>query len=918
MTLQYPFWLLMALPLGMLWYAFRLSTKTLNILRGTLLLLLILALCEPSIKLRGRHVSTVVVVDRSESMPSNSDETGLEIISIIQAAMRGEDRLGVVTFGEQALVEQPPQVGDFPGFVNEPGKERSDLNHGINLALSLIPKNRTGRILLISDGRWTGKSPGKAAINAASRGCTIDYRCLSRPQVNDIAIEEILAPSSAAPRESYIITAWIRVPSRQPIQYRLVSNGKIIAAGSKPMKAGMNRLMFRDTAGNTRAKEYLLSVSGDGDDPLPQNNIARKLVGVNGEKPILCITPSPNSALPPLLKKSGLNITSIPARQCDLSLTELSNYSAVLLENVSANNIGIRGMRNIAVWVEQSGAGFMMTGGKNSFGPGGYFKSPIERIMPVSMELRKEHRKLKLAIAVALDRSGSMAMSAGGGQTKMDLANLGTVQVLDLLSNMDEMGVIAVDSSAHTIVNLASLDKNRGYRSRILKIDSMGGGIFVYEALVASVKMLNSATAGTRHIILFADAADAEQPGKYKSLLAKCHTANITVSVVGLGKPTDSDAAFLEDVAKRGGGRCFFTSDPLEIPRLFAQDTFCVARSTFIEENTTMKITGGWPALFAATPATVPAIGGYNLCYLREGATPAAISEDEYNAPIIASWNAGSGRVLCYTGEADGKFTGHLAQWPDAGKLFSSMARWTVGARGKLPLGMMLTHDVKDGIYRIELHLNPERKEEPIAQPPIVNILRGHPGSEPQSTTYSMLWESADLLACEIPFIGSETILPTVEIADHGSIPLSPACLPYSPEFNTPDGHKGVNTLKHIADATGGKERTDLAQIWESSDRRARYIPIAHWLLITALIILLLEILQRRTGILHTIHKTKTRETAPDNIVKEKTTPHPKRKKKTPRKKSAPASTVAPPPENESTLAAMRRARHRARHRTQR
>src|SRR3954464_6536284 len=132
-------------------------------------------------------------------------------------------------------------------------------------------------------------------------------------------------------------------------------------------------------------------------------------------------------------------------------------------------------METLASWVEGTASGLMMTGGQKSYGPGGYFKSPLDRIMPVSMEMRREHRKMSLAIVVAMDRSGSMAMPAGGGRTKMDLADLGAVQVLDLLSPMDEIGVIAVDSSPHVIVSLNTVEQNLGQRGRILSIDSMGG-----------------------------------------------------------------------------------------------------------------------------------------------------------------------------------------------------------------------------------------------------------------------------------------------------------------------------------------------------------------------------------------------------------------------------------------------------------
>ena len=47
--------------------------------------------------------------------------------------------------------------------------------------------------------------------------------------------------------------------------------------------------------------------------------------------------------------------------------------------------------------------------------------------------------------------------------------------------------------------------------------------------------MIATATAGTRHIILFSDANDSEEPGDYVNLVDKMVKAGITVSVIGLG-----------------------------------------------------------------------------------------------------------------------------------------------------------------------------------------------------------------------------------------------------------------------------------------------------------------------------------------------------------------------------------------------
>ena len=231
-------------------------------------------------------------------------------------------------------------------------------------------------------------------------------------------------------------------------------------------------------------------------------------------------------------------------------------------------------MTNLAAWVSQSGGGLMLTGGKDSYGPGGYYKSPLAPIMPVSMELRREHRKLSLAIVVALDRSGSMACPVPGGRAKIDLADLATAEVVNMLGPTDQFGCLAVDSIPHEIVPLSDVVDKGAMRSKILRIDSAGGGIFIYEALAAAAQMILPAKSGTKHIILFSDAADAEEPGDYKPLVAKCVKAGITISVVGLGTEKDCDAELLKDIARRGGGQCMFTNVAQELPRLFAQDTF--------------------------------------------------------------------------------------------------------------------------------------------------------------------------------------------------------------------------------------------------------------------------------------------------------------------------------------------------------
>src|SRR5262249_16475858 len=283
------------------------------------------------------------------------------------------------------------------------------------------------------------------SAKAAARNIAIDYRSMQRSTANDLAITEIDAPVRVSPGEAFMITAWVKSPSQQEISYELRRGPQTLAAGRTNVGTGTSRLTFRDAAGDTGGQGYTLRIrsnapNGD-DDPVPENNTAKVLIGVEGPRPLLLVSASQNSGLARLITAGGMKVKTETPTNIDWSLEQLAQYSGVLIENVPADQISKRGMESIAAWLTETGPGLMMTGGKHAYGPGGYFKSPLEPLMPVSMELRQEHRKLALAIVVAMDRSGSMAVTAGGGRTKMDLANLAAVEVLDLLSPIDEFGV---------------------------------------------------------------------------------------------------------------------------------------------------------------------------------------------------------------------------------------------------------------------------------------------------------------------------------------------------------------------------------------------------------------------------------------------------------------------------------------------
>lgn len=875
MTLTAPFWLLLILPLGMVLWLWRPASWILLILRIVSFVCALLALAGLSLRLPSRAGTVVVVCDRSASMPPGSDDWLRQAINLVRDQMTGDDEIRVIGFGQDVAIETLERGTPFAGFINPVNADASSLGEAIETALGLIPSGTPGRIVVLSDGKWTGKDPTTLVASALSRNVAVDFRAVERPSAGDLAIARVDAPSLVAMGESFLVTAWVQAPEKATINYVFRRGDEVLARGRREVVSGLNRFTFRDRAMLAGNQAYTFQVDSDEPDPVPENNLAKMLVGVTGPKPLLHLAPSLNSGLNRLLRAGGLDVRQVEPGSMRWTLEDLSRYSGLIIENVSAEAISDVGMRTVAAWVKETGAGLMMTGGSRSYGPGGYYKSPLESIMPVTMELRNEHRKLSLAIVVAMDRSGSMAVPVAGGRVKMDLANLGAAEVLDLLGPNDEFGCLAIDEAPHVIAPLSRVDNTKAkVRKDILRVRSMGGGIYVYEALKASADMLLKTKSGTKHILLFSDAADSEQPGDYKNLLANCEKAGITVSVIGLGTDRDVDAELLKDIAKRGKGRIFFTNKPEELPRLFAQDTFVVARNTFIDEKTGIRHLPGLRTLTDQefdTPAGL-SVGGYNLCYLRPEATMGGVTLDEYNAPLAASWRAGVGRVVCYTGEADGKYLGEFGKWERVGEYFTSLARWTAGPANPLRDGMMLTQEVRDGLARLQLHLDPERQRgDAFSRLPTVRVLRSDGGQVPRAEAGTMRWTGADLLTMEVPLGAGETVISTVEIEGERPVSLSPVCLPYSPEFKPTGRESGLPTLERIARATGGVERIGLADVWRDVPRQEQMLPMARWLLLLAIVPWLLEVLDRRTSLLSNLLRRRATMSIPE--AKDKSAP---------------------------------------------
>src|SRR5437868_3203500 len=119
MTLLNPVWLLLAIPVGASLWMWPMPSRLLRMLRLLSLTLLVLAMAGPALRLPTRAGTVIVVADRSLSMPADSDAAQKEMIELLHGAMKADDQLGIVTFGQTTAVERTPQAGALNPLIAE-------------------------------------------------------------------------------------------------------------------------------------------------------------------------------------------------------------------------------------------------------------------------------------------------------------------------------------------------------------------------------------------------------------------------------------------------------------------------------------------------------------------------------------------------------------------------------------------------------------------------------------------------------------------------------------------------------------------------------------------------------------------------------------------------------------------------------
>ena len=643
-------------------------------LRCALLAVLLLSLTRPTIPRWADRLNVTFLLDESDSVSLAARESAYRFAAQSVAAMQPGDQAGVVVFGEEAVVDQPlrPTSKIERPQAHVPGRG-TNLAQALQLGLATAPPGQANRFVLLTDGRQNMGNAIAVAQAAKDAGADIYYvpAPLTFPQ--EVVVESMVLPQEVKFGEPFQakVVAWSQAEAQGRLS--LYRNGEFLGSQVVRLAPGKNVYTYRQSLEQSGIHVYQAALDVEGD-TIEENNRALGTLVVRGRPQVLLAEKDRTQAqaLAAALRSQHVDVTVVEADKIPKDMAGLQKYDGLVLSNVSSLKMTKKQMENIRDYVREQGGGLIMLGGEESFGLGGYYRTPIEEALPVTMEVKQKIEIPSLAVVLSIDRSGSMAMTTDEKVTKLDIAKEAAHLVVDLLDERNEVGVMSWDTEFIWDSPLKPARDKQSIHHAIATIKA-GGGTDGYPALKESYQVLFDRPALLKHVIFLSDGQMTR--GDFAGLLRRMAKDKITVSTVAIGK--DADVPLMVDVAKWGRGRFYYTEDDATIPRIFTLETQLASKASLVEQP--FKAVVASPAHEAIQEIDwkeAPPLGGYVATSMKANADLVLMTHQE--DPLLATWRYGLGRSVAFTSDAKAKWGVLWVRWGGFNKFWSQVTRWAL------------------------------------------------------------------------------------------------------------------------------------------------------------------------------------------------------------------------------------------------
>ncbi len=630
---------------------------------------LLLALCRPFFTRATEDVHVTFLLDVSESVDPAEMRRGLGEVRRSVDSLGAGDSWSLFLFARELRRSDPEAAEKFIAEC-EAGRGDADFRASTDLPGALagvrfdLPANKGRRVVVLSDGLLEAPLAG-AADRLAAEKTDLRFVRLGSLDQPEAAVALIEAGTPVA-FEGEIVRFTVKLVSNRdmPAKLRLTHRGVAVAEQAVQLSAAGETTCHAEvrmvTSGDTVWQAELVPQ----DDWFPANNRLSMTLPVRGQPRILAIHEKPAQMRPfeRLMREQDVSLETRGARGLPESFEEILAFDAILLADVPATALSPRQMSSLKRYVTDFGGGLIMVGSENSFGIGGYFKTPVEEVLPLVSRFEKEKEKPSLAMVLVIDKSGSMA-----GQP-MALARQAARSAAELLGNQDQIAVIAFDHAPQLVLDLTPAS-NRGQIAAAIDSIAEAGGTDLQPAMVQARDILRGAAAKLKHVIALTDGQT--NPSNLVELSREMADSGMTVSTVAMGG--GAAGGLLAAMADAGRGRYYETDAPENVPQIFTRETMQASRSAIKEDLYEPAGVTEHPVMSGFESAAFPPVLGYVMA--KPKPTSQVLLAVEGGDPLLAVGRFGLGTGVAFTADLTERWGSEWLAWQGCGKFWAQVFR---------------------------------------------------------------------------------------------------------------------------------------------------------------------------------------------------------------------------------------------------
>jgi uncharacterized membrane protein len=637
--------------------------------QSALVIILVFALADPRLLSHSDQVNVFFCLDVSESISGDQLEKAEKSMKKVGAGMGKEDRAGLIVFGKRPSLEMS-LLNKFDNLIirSDVNPNYTNIYEALQLAIGKFPPQGENKIVVFSDGNENIQRAMEMANLAGSLGVRIyPVPLVTWFDKNEVFIRSLETPPDAALETPFEIR--LAVISSRPIRSEVVllRNESLLTRQAIELLPGLNQVVFGDTLVEPGLYQYRAIINAV-DDTFVQNNEGLSFTRGTQKSRILYLTNeiTPPKHLAEMLIAQGLAVDRKHIRQISGSIHELSAYNAIILDNVSGRSISFSAMEQIEKYVKDMGGGLLMIGGDNSFGAGYYKKTPVEKALPVYMDVPTDIQLSELFLVYVIDKSSSM-LTTYGNKTKLEIAKIAAFSSIEMLNPTDSLGIVTFDTQFEWTVPMIKASERQEIADKLSRVME-GGGTDLYPALKEVYGVLEGNTSARKHVIVLSDGETEE--ADFESLVRAMSASGISISTVSIGK--GSHVELMQSIAGWGNGRSYYTDDPNDVPKIFTGETKIISRKMIAETlmQSSLRVSH---EMVQGIGDELPAIYGQIITYPKPGAR---VLMETSRGPLLAAWQYGLGRSVAFTSDLSTRWGKDWVLWEHYGRFVSQMVKW--------------------------------------------------------------------------------------------------------------------------------------------------------------------------------------------------------------------------------------------------